>query len=251
MPEERPWFETGFDEDYPIMQTYEESVTELQASSAEWLLNLNPHSKILDLCCGYGRHSFAWREGGHNPVGLDFSPGLLTLARRDQPGGRWVRGDVRRLPFAGGAFDAATLMFVSFGYFDSSAEDLEALQEALRVIRPGGGIYLDIKLPATLRANQPPEATFNIEGAEITEASRIVKTPEGERYEIRRTLRRPGAPERKFYYSVRLYEPETLKNLLAEAGFSRIRLYGNYDASPVEPGRPRLVAVGERPPLRP
>jgi len=251
MTDERPWFETGFDEDYPIMQTYEEAVTDLQASSAEWLLNLDPHSRIVDLCCGYGRHSFSWREGGHNPVGLDFSPGLLALARQRQPEGTWVRGDVRRLPFASGAFDAATFMFVSFGYFDSSDEDLEALREARRVIRPGGGIYLDIKLPATLRVNQPPDATFHIKGAEITEASCIVQTPEGERYEIRRTLRRPGKTERKFFYSVRLYEPEALKNLLAEAGFSRIRLYGDYDASAVEPGRPRLVALGENPSLRP
>ncbi|MBT3432862.1 MAG: class I SAM-dependent methyltransferase [Nitrospinaceae bacterium] len=251
MTDERPWFETGFDEDYPIMQTYEESVTEIQATSAELLLNLDPHSKILDLCCGYGRHSFSWREGGHNPVGLDFSPSLLALARQRQPTGTWVRGDVRRLPFAEGAFDAATFMFVSFGYFDSSAEDLDALREARRVIRPGGGLYLDIKLPATLRANQPPDATFNIKGAEITEASRIVQTPEGERYEIRRTLRHPGKPERKFFYSVRLYEPDALKNLLEEAGFSRIRLYGDYNASALEEGRPRLIALGERPHLQP
>ena len=54
MPNDRPWYETGFDADYPLMQTFEESKTEIQATSAEWLLNLNPRARILDLCCGYG-----------------------------------------------------------------------------------------------------------------------------------------------------------------------------------------------------
>ncbi len=241
----RPWYEVGFDADYPMMQTYEEAMTEVQASSVEWLLNLPPRARILDLCCGYGRHSRAWRESRHHPVGLDFSADLLAKARESQPGGRWVRGDVRRLPFADAAFNAATFMFVSFGYFDTEAEDLEALREARRVIRPGGGIFLDIKLPAALRANVPPDASFTIGEADVPEASRIVQTPEGERYEIRRTLRRPGEPERRFFYSVRLYEPDDLARLLEEAGFGRVRLYGDYDASPLAPDGSRLVAAAE------
>ncbi|MAE05314.1 MAG: hypothetical protein CMH76_03160 [Nitrospinae bacterium] len=247
MPDERPWYETGFDADYPLMQTFEEAMTELQASAAEWLLNMPLRARILDLCCGYGRHSQAWREAGRRPVGLDFSADLLALARDSQLGGDWVRGDVRRLPFRAGAFDAATFMFVSFGYFGTSADDLEALREARRVLRPGGGLFLDIKLPATLRADPPPDGHLNIKGADVFEASRIVQTPEGERYEIRRKLRRPGEAERSFFYSVRLYEPDALAALLKEAGFGRINLYGDYDASPLAPSRPRLVAAAFNP----
>jgi ubiquinone/menaquinone biosynthesis C-methylase UbiE len=188
MPGERPWYEIGFDAEYPLMQVFEEEKTELQATSAEWLLNLPPRARILDLCCGYGRHSRAWRVGGHRPVGLDLSFDMLSIAPAQQPKGRWVRGDVRRLPFAPGTFDGATFMFVSFGYFDTSSDDLAALCEVRRVLKPGGGIYLDIKLPASLRADQPPDASFHIGEAAVTEASRIVQTPEGERYEIRRTL---------------------------------------------------------------
>ncbi|MFP6891381.1 MAG: methyltransferase domain-containing protein [Nitrospinota bacterium] len=247
MPHDRPWYETGFDADYPLMQTFEEAKTEIQATSAEWLLNLNPRARILDLCCGYGRHSQAWSRAGHRPVGLDLSADLLGMARERHPEGIWVRGDVRRLPFAGAAFDAATFMFVSFGYFAAAAEDLEALREARRVLRPGGSLYLDIKLPSSLRANLPPDAAFNLGGADVTETNRIVQTPEGERYEIRRTLRRPGGRERRFFYSVRLYEPEALGAQLQEAGFGDIHLYGDYDATPLAPDLPRLVATAKNP----
>ncbi len=138
-------------------------------------------------------------------------------------------------------------MFVSFGYFDTTADDLAALREARRTLKPGGGIFLDIKLPASLRADQPPDASFHIGEAAVTEASRIVQTPEGERYEIRRTLLKPGEAELRYFYSVRLYEPEALESLLEEAGFTAVRLYGDYDASPLAPGKPRLVATAKNP----
>lgn len=247
MPNEQPWYTIGFDADYPIMQTFEEEMTGIQASSAEWLLNLSPRARILDLCCGYGRHSLVWRRDGYHPVGLDMSADLLGIAHKNHPKGPWVRGDVRCLPFAGATFDAATFMFVSFGYFKTTSEDLEALREARRILRPGGGIYLDIKLPSSLRANQPPDTTFTISNVSVTEACHIVQSREGERYEIRRTLSRPGGAERKYFYSVRLYEPETLCDLIQKAGFEEIHLYGDYDATTLTPDQPRLVAIAKNP----
>lgn len=251
MPAENPWYATGFDADYPLMQTYEESITELQALSVEHLLRLGPRARILDLCCGYGRHSRVWRKKGLDPVGLDLSADLLEIARRDQPRGRWIRGDVRHLPFPAKSFEAAALMFVSFGYFPTAAEDQQALREAARVLVPGGRIYLDIKNPANLRANPFPDAAMRIGGADVTETSRIVPSSEGERYEIRRTLRYPGQPLRSYYYSVRLYEPDEIARQMEKAGFGGIQLYGGYDARPLTPEEKRLIVTGRRDPESP
>lgn len=245
MPEEKSWYATGFDADYPLMQTFEESITELQALSVELLLNLGPRARVLDLCCGYGRHSQVWRENGLDPVGFDLSADLLAIARRNQPRGKWARGDIRRLPFPSGSFEAATFMFVSFGYFDTAAEDLEALREAGRVLAPGGRLYLDIKHPANLHANPMPDVSFRLDESDVTETSRIVPSPEGERYEIRRTLLRPGQPIRRYFYSVRLYEPDDIRALAEKAGFRDVRLYGGYDARALSPDEPRIIVTGQ------
>lgn len=245
MPEKNIWYATGFDANYPLMQTFEESITELQAFSVELLLNLSPQARILDLCCGYGRHSLAWRNKGFDPVGFDLSADLLDIARRNQPQGKWVRGDIRHLPFPPGSFDAASLMFISFGYFDTAEEDLIALREARRVLSPGGGLYLDIKHPANLRANRVPDASFHLEDSAVTETSRIVQTPEGDRYEIRRTIQHSGQPMQRYFYSVRLYEPEEIHSLMKKAGFSDIRLYGGYDARFLSTEEPRIIATGK------
>jgi ubiquinone/menaquinone biosynthesis C-methylase UbiE len=246
MRKNKPWYATGFDDNYPLMQTYEESITELQALSVELLLNLRPGAHILDLCCGYGRHSQSWRKNGYDPVGLDLSADLLEIASQDPSPGKWIRGDVRHLPFSSESFEAATFMFISFGYFDTEEEDLTALQEVWRILSPGGGLYLDIKHPAYLRGNPMPDASFDLQGAVVTETSRIVQVSGRERHEIRRTLQHSDRPMRNYYYSVRLYEPNDIQSLMERAGFRRVRLYGGYDGRALSPEAPRIIAIGQR-----
>jgi len=243
-----PWYASAFDADYPILQTFEEAWTVVQAASVETLLELPQRARILDLACGYGRHSRLWCESGHAAFGLDLSAPLLRLARQAEPRGRWIRGDVRRLPFAPETFDAAVFMFISFGYFEESQEDLAALREAHTVLRPGGGIFLELKHPAYLRDHPPPDDTISIGEAQVAEMSRIVPGPEGERYQIRRELRLPARPPRRYLYSIRLYGPGEIQSLLEEAGFANVRLFGDYDGSPASPSRQRLIATARKPP---
>ncbi|MEE9274609.1 MAG: methyltransferase domain-containing protein [bacterium] len=246
MDPERPWYETAFDADYPLLQRYEDGWTEVQALSLETLLEVPPRARILDLGCGYGRHCRAWRAGGHNPVGIDLSPHLLQMAREAEPGGAWVRGDFRRLPFAPDRFDAAALMFITFGYFADRAEDLAALREARRVLRPGGGIFLEIKHPGHLRTHIPADASYSLGETEVDESSRIEEVEGEERYIIRRVFRRPGREAHRHRYSIRLYEPEAIRSLLQEAGFANVRLHAEYTGGPASPDRPRLIVTARK-----
>jgi ubiquinone/menaquinone biosynthesis C-methylase UbiE len=42
---------------------------------------IQPPAKILDLCCGIGRHSVALAKRGFQVVGVDFSPKFLAYAQ--------------------------------------------------------------------------------------------------------------------------------------------------------------------------
>lgn len=108
----------------------------------------------LDLCCGTGDFLLllADRIGPQGRlVGVDFCRPMLALAqaRLDAAGvaGRWqlLEGDVTRLTaLADESFDAAT---VGFGL--RNVADLDAaLQEACRLLRPGGALAsLDLSWP--------------------------------------------------------------------------------------------------------
>ena len=243
----KSWYETAFDEDYPIYQAAEEGWTPVQALSVETLLNLPARARILDMACGYGRHSKLWREEGHAAVGLDLSGPLLRRAAESGPKGIWVRGDVRHLPFTENTFDAVASLFTSFGYFESRQEDGAALREALRVLGAGGGFYLDLKNPAHLRENFRETGSLTVGEAVIRERVRFTEAPGGPRVEMDRELTRPGRPPSRSRYSVRIYERGDLQSLLEEAGFVNIGFCGSYDGAPLADETPRLIATARKP----
>ena len=62
-------------------------------------LGLPRGSRVLDLACGTGDLCRDLQRSGYEPVGIDFSAGMLTAARTSAP---LVRGDAACLPFSAG-----------------------------------------------------------------------------------------------------------------------------------------------------
>jgi len=86
------------------------------------LLGIAPPARVLDLCCGIGRHAAELARRGFTVTGVDLHEPYLAEARSAAPGAEWIRADMRefRRP---GAFDAAINMFSSFAYFEDPADD--------------------------------------------------------------------------------------------------------------------------------
>lgn len=98
---------------------------------------LREGGSALDVACGSGKLTAQLRRlagRGGRVVGLDFSPRMLDIARRDHPGIEFVEGDALNLPFDDAEFDAAT---IAFG-LRNLADPVRGLAEMLRVVRPGG-----------------------------------------------------------------------------------------------------------------
>ena len=97
-----------------------------------------PGDRVLDACCGTGDLALAARAAGGSVTGLDFSEAMLERARRKSSEVEWVAGDLLRLPFEDGSFDAAT---VGFGVRNVDDLDL-ALRELRRVLKAGGRLAI-------------------------------------------------------------------------------------------------------------
>jgi demethylmenaquinone methyltransferase/2-methoxy-6-polyprenyl-1,4-benzoquinol methylase len=98
---------------------------------------LSPGGSALDVACGSGKLTAELgRIAGPNGrvVGLDFSPQMLEIARRDHPGIEFIEGDALKLPFDDASFDASS---IAFG-LRNLAHPILGLREMLRVIKPGG-----------------------------------------------------------------------------------------------------------------
>jgi SAM-dependent methyltransferase len=120
-------------------------------ASARALRPLGPFGRGVDVCCGTGAGMQVLRSVCQGPImGVDFSAGMLAQARGAHPDARWVRADVRALPFAG-AFDLA-VSFGALGHF------LPAQRPALfagvyRALRPGGVFAFPIAAPQPIASS--------------------------------------------------------------------------------------------------
>jgi demethylmenaquinone methyltransferase / 2-methoxy-6-polyprenyl-1,4-benzoquinol methylase len=98
-------------------------------------MRLPPHSELLDIASGTGDFAREAMRQGHHATGLDFSHGMLQVARGEYPR---VQSDALALPFADGFFDGVTC-----GYGIRNFTDLApAFAEMARVLRPGGRLSI-------------------------------------------------------------------------------------------------------------
>lgn len=105
--------------------------------------------RILDAGCGTGGNSAHLRAYG-TVTGIDFSAEALTLAT-ERPGLRLARSSVEALPFADAAFDLVLSNDVLCHL--GVADDVTALREFARVLRPGGVLFLQLPAYQWLRSH--------------------------------------------------------------------------------------------------
>jgi demethylmenaquinone methyltransferase/2-methoxy-6-polyprenyl-1,4-benzoquinol methylase len=116
------------------------------------LAAVGPGSRALDVATGTGDLAIALRGRGAEVVGLDFSEGMLELARAKAPDIRFEQGNALELPYADGEFDAVTVGFGARNFSDLG----RGLAEMARVTKPGGRVVvLEITTP-----QKPPLSWF-------------------------------------------------------------------------------------------
>lgn len=143
---------------------YDERVSTLVALDRRYTLrHLRPRSgeRILDAGCGTGVHLDSMLQAGANPVGLDFSAGMLAVARRTHRAAPLVRADLNRhLPILGRVFDAVLCALVS-----EHLTDLRVFFGGVfGVLRKGGRLVFAAFHPQM--AASGVEASFEVDGTE-------------------------------------------------------------------------------------
>jgi SAM-dependent methyltransferase len=98
--------------------------------------------KVLDLCCGKGRHSRALASRGYSVTGVERDAAAIAKARELAGGPSYLQADVRDYQPDISAYDLAIVMAQSFGYFDA-ATNRDLLRRLATGVRNGGRIILD------------------------------------------------------------------------------------------------------------
>jgi SAM-dependent methyltransferase len=142
----RQWFEV-------FLETMPPAWTRTEVEGVIRRLPLPDYRRVLDVCCGPGRHAGYLVRAGYDVTGIDRDATALERARAGVPSGMFFELDQRDLSRLDAEFDAALILWQSFGYF-TSAENDKVLRDIAGVMRPGGRLLLDVYNPAYFARHQ-------------------------------------------------------------------------------------------------
>lgn len=99
-------------------------------SVTEVIRSVSPHSReLLEVACGSGEHAKYFSQC-FQVTGIDFSPGMIALAKAKVPSGSFVQGRMQSFDL-GRTFDAIVCLFSSIGHTNGTPE-LDATLRAFR-----------------------------------------------------------------------------------------------------------------------
>ena len=97
-----------------------------------------PAGRALDAACGTGRHAEFLASLGHEVIGVDATPEMLSVAKRKVPSARFEVGRLESMPLSD---DSVDLAVCSLG-LAHCADLRQPLRELGRVVRSGGAVIL-------------------------------------------------------------------------------------------------------------
>jgi SAM-dependent methyltransferase len=255
-----PWWRTYFDDRYFEMHDplFSRARSRTEAAGMRELLGLHHGARILDAPCGWGRHSSLLAEAGMDVFGAELSLDLLRRAPAagdPEPAGQGADGhfsqpplyaaaDIRALPYADASFDAVVNVYTSLGLFLSDAEDIAALREARRVLRPGGALLLESMHRDDVIAQYAERDRWTLpDGTEVRVRRRFdpVTGISHERLQWRR-----GDQTGRKRHALRLRTATEIDGLLRAAGFSDVAYHGTWDGEGFSHRHESLIAVARR-----
>lgn len=197
------------------------------------IAGLAPEDRVLDLCCGQGRHALELARRGFSQVsGVDRSRFLIRLARRRaKRSGLNVlfrEGDARKVHLPENSYDCVIMMGNSFGYFESADDDARVLESVKHVLRSGGTLLLDLADGEFLREHYEArswewiddnyfvcrERSLSRDGARLISREVVVSAQEGVITDQ--------------FYAERLYSRSGIVGLLENTGYRNVRFHGEY-----------------------
>ena len=224
--------------------------TEIEARFIVDVLGLNSDSRILDLCCGFGRHTFEIANlAGCRIVGFDLSEDYLTIAREKYSADNieYVKGDMRNIQLED-QFDAVTDLFTSFGFFEKDEDNEKVIRQVNGSLKKDGLFLLDI------------ENKFSFVLNDVLKKERYWRKMDDDRYCLIHN-QYDIANEREVFsarileeerndicvgYNISLYSLPELKSMLRRNGFELVNYWGDFDKSEYSINSRRLITMARK-----
>ena len=237
-----------FDPGSPYLQhpllTDERSTAEIDFILSQ--LALPAGARILDVGCGFGRHSVELARRGFEVTGIDPSAAMIA-AGRERARETAVSITFQQIPaeqyVAAQPFDAAICLFTTLGQITDKEDNRGLLTAVYEALNPGGSLVVEVPQRDTAVAQFKPSEKFG-SGERYTAVTKqydpntkivseefLVVTPE---------------QSRTYLLRYRLFSFSELSNLLADAGFAITAAFGDYAGAPLVEDSPIMLVTGRK-----
>ena len=196
------------------------------------LLGLSGSERILDVPCGYGRHSIELARRGYSVVGVDINTTHLKSAT-NQARELGITVDFRKESMldisCSNEFDHVINMCYSFGFFKTDKDNRKVLKNFFRALKSGGKFLMetDVNL-SRVRAGKYKETETRklLSGNQLQIIDRYnTKT---KRMDGAWIIIKPDGTTARKDYSVRVFEKDEFVDWCLNAGFASCEAYGNW-----------------------
>lgn len=241
------WWKKYFSEDYLKLYRHDEGESSREVSSVIRMLQLEEGQRVLDLACGFGRHSVLLAQKGFNVTGYDLSDSFLKKAKEIADsllvGLDLKQGDMREIPYHE-EFDAVINMFTAFGFFDREDEDLEVLKGVYKALKPGGQFLMDV-------INREFALSDLIHRRWINENSSYLLEERffdyfNSRLDLTNRLILANGEVKEANYSIRLYTLTEMLEMFNKAKLVLTDVYGNFDGELYSAKSPRMILAASK-----
>lgn len=249
MSETSEWFkDTEFWEQLGVWMFDEDAITDAvkEVRNMSLILGLRKGSKVLDLCCGIGRHTLEFASNGYKVTGVDITANFLERAKAEAIAENLevelVHEDMRSF-VRPDAFDAVINYNTSFGYFDDIEDDRKTLRNIYTSLKPDGSFLLGThgkEVEAKRWVNTLLIKTKTVEAVQTTTISQNWAMADIEWIVFE------GEKCKHLKGRHRLYSAVELENELKTVGFSSVEFYGHLDLRPYDFHAKQLVAIAKK-----
>jgi SAM-dependent methyltransferase len=207
------------------------------------LLQIERQLKILDLCCGPGRHTLEFARRGHQVTGVDRTKRYLKSAKEQaQSEGlniEFIESDMRLFKCEN-TYNAAIMMFTSFGYFDDPTDDRKVIANVFTSLKPNGSFIIELMGKEVLTRIFAPRDWREAHGTFLLEERKPDATWE---HLCNRWIIFRDNSKNEFEFRLRIYSATELVRLLKECGFQETHVYGDLKGSSYNQEANRLVVL--------
>lgn len=214
------------------------------------ILDLKKKGKILDIPCGYGRHSIELAERGFHIIGSDLNAVHLKKARKNAKKRnvkvKFVKENMIDIKY-NAEFDILINMFFSFGIFGNDQKNFRVLKKFFKALKPGGKFLMHTTAnpPDIISGLRTGKSLRNLaSGSKLRTNSYY--NPKTKRLEGSWIIEKKDGLKIKKDYSVRIYTKEEFLKICKKAGFKNFSIYGDWMKNPYRNDSKQMIIVAKK-----